>query len=123
MKTNGDGSARLGIGWHVAQIGDALQAEGLVEHRANPFGCVNRTRLQRLEDLAGGHEHGVDAELAQSRRTEAGNAHVQTIKIFDAVQALLEPTAGLGVGIAGIERLEIALGIDLVEQLLSATPI
>ena len=107
-------------GGHVAVVRHLLQAEGLVEHRADPFGGVDGAGLEGGEDLGRRGQDRIDAELAHGLAAQAGDAEIEAGQIVEALDRLLEPAGGLDGRIAGIERHQIALGIELVPQLLTA---
>src|SRR5690606_7535508 len=81
---------------------------------------VQRTRLQRLEGIAGSHVGYRSTHLAPDLPANAGRAEAKPLEIFKAVQLIAEPAARLSSGIAGEERLHAKLVVHLVPDRLAA---
>ena len=71
-------------------------------------------------DLAARHVDRRGAEPVDDFRPEAGNPHLEALKVREAVDLLLEPASHLGPGVSGREGLEAEFAVELVPELLAA---
>ena len=114
---------RMNITMAVMRVVDFLQAELAVEIGPDEFGGVDHAAFERREDVAGRQQLRVDAELAVDAAGQAGNAHLEALEILDLLDRLAEPAGHLHAGIAGEERHQIELVVDLAPQFEAAAVI
>jgi hypothetical protein len=119
-------TSSVGPGSHPARVvveaGGVLQAELLVVIGANPLRGIDRTGVERLEDLTTGDDLHGRAEAGHDLAAEPGDAHREPADVVDAVDLLVEPTLHLDAGVAGRELDHVeAVGVDLLEHLQPAT--
>jgi hypothetical protein len=114
---------RLDDARRIIVVAHAVQAEGEVVPGTDPFGRVQRARLQRGEDFAARQRLHVHADPAPDLAAEAGGAEGKTLQIVDACDLVGEPAGHLRAGIAAHPALQAELVIELVPEFLPATMI
>src|SRR5207302_10663977 len=99
---------------------DFVESELLVIVRTDPFRTVDRAFLERRVDVAAGDLLGDRAELLHHAPGKAANTEFETLEVVDSSDFLAEPAAHLTAGVAGQQRDDIVLFIELVEDLFAA---
>jgi len=77
-----------------------VEPEGEVVVRADPLGGVYGPGLQGDEQLAAGEIDRGGTEPLQHLASQAGDAHLQSLEVGQAVDLLVEPAAHLDAGVA-----------------------
>ena len=106
---------------HDVVFDDLVQAQHLVHRRLRELGGVDGLALQRLVDLAARHHGHRGAELFQHLAADAGEADAQAVEVVQLLDGLGEPAGAFRADNAAQHRVDVALGVDLLQQLLAVT--
>ncbi len=106
---------------HDVVLDDLVQAQHLVHRRLRELGGVDGLALQRLVDLAARHHGHRGAELFQHLAADAGEADTQAVEVLQLLDGLGEPAGAFRADDAAQHRVDIALGVDFLQQLLAVT--
>ena len=106
----------------VEQIaGELVEAEDQVVGGSHELGAVDRTLLDRRQDLAARQGDLLAAEALEHTPRKTGDAHLQALQVADRIELLGEPAAHLAAGAAGREGDDAMLfGVELVEHVEAA---
>ena len=80
----------------VVELRDVVEAKTCVDDGHGEFGRIDRATLQRGEDITTSQKRCGHAKTLHDFCTKAEEAHVQTFKVGDRVDLILEPAGCLG---------------------------
>src|SRR5690606_6505678 len=106
---------------HDVVLDDLIQAQQLVDGRLRELGGVDGLAFQRLVNLAARHHGHRGTELLKDLAADAGKADAQAIEVFQLLDGVGEPAGAFRADDAAQHRVNIALGVDLFEQLFAVT--
>ncbi len=95
---------------------DLVEAHLVVVERADPFGGVDDAALQARVQLAAGQEHGRAARFFEHLAAQARDAHLEPLEVAQAVDLAVEPATHLHARIAGGERHQVVLRVELAPE-------
>ena len=104
----------------VVVLRHLVEAEIEVDCRHRVFSRVDRTALERREDVAAGDELGRDAHLLHNLGAQTEEAHLQALEVFDGLYLLAEPARRFGRDNAAGYRFQTVLLVYLIPELIAA---